>query len=404
MIRIPSPMFRPARCRRAASPPGRSRATTHWLTALLLLPILVPASALAGELIALDASQQAAFGIQTVEPIPAETTLSRRYPAEVAVPNRQLRVVAAPQSGVLESLKVAEGERVGTGQVLAELRSPELVDTQSQYLEALIRLELVDSELARDRKLHREGVIAERRLLETQSRQRELATLLDQHCQLLELAGLAPEDIATLTRTRRLTSTLPVHAPIAGVVLEQMVTTGQSVASAAPLYRIAEPDPLWLEIHVPVDQLEGIAAGAKVFLTRQGTAGEVVTIGRMVHGQDQGVLVRAEISEGVDQLRPGQFVEVQLLATLRTGATPGQLTTATSGAPVASWRLPAGALVRQADVVHLFVARPGGFEALPVTLVGEEEQSAVVRGELTAADRIAVSGVAALKAAWLGGE
>lgn len=49
------------------------------------------------------------------------------------------------------------------------------------------------------------------------------------------------------------------------------------------------------------------------------------------------------------------------------------------------------------------MSRDGGFEALPVRVLAEEEGSAVVAGELTAADRLAVTGVVAVKAAWLGG-
>ncbi|HSO83209.1 efflux RND transporter periplasmic adaptor subunit [Thiocapsa sp.] len=341
----------------------------------------------AASLIAVDADQQSAFGITLTAPVPAAETLTRRYPAEVAVPNRQMRVVAAPQSGVLESLLVAEGERVEVGQVLAELRSPELVDAQSQYLESLTRLELIETELARDRTLFREGVIAERRLLESQSKQRELTTMVEQRLQLLELAGFGSEDIMSLARTRRLTSRLPVRAPIGGVVLEQMVSTGQSVATAAPLYRVAELNPLWLEIHVPVERILGLQEGGRVVLPREDTAGTIVTIGRMVHGQDQGVLVRAEITDGAERLRPGQFVEVQLSAE----------------APGESWRVPLESVVRHAGNAYVFVNRDGGFEALPVRVLAEEEGSAVVAGELTAADRLAVTGVVAVKAAWLGG-
>jgi RND family efflux transporter MFP subunit len=354
----------------------------------LLLAILAPGGTVsAASLIAVDAAQQLAFGITLTAPLPAAETLTRRYPAEVAVPNRQMRVVAAPQSGVLESLLVAEGERVEVGQVLAELRSAELVDAQSQYLESLTRLELIESELARDRTLFREGVIAERRLLESQSKQRELTTMVEQRLQLLELAGFGSEDIMTLARTRRLTSRLPVRAPIGGVVLEQMVSTGQSVATAAPLYRVAELNPLWLEIHVPVERIVGVQEGGRVLLPREDTAGTIVTIGRMVHGQDQGVLVRAEITEGTERLRPGQFVEVQLSAEAQ-----GE-----------SWRVPLESVVRHAGHAYVFVNRDGGFEALQVQVLAEEEGSAVVSGGLSTADRLAVTGVVAVKAAWLGG-
>lgn len=338
------------------------------------------------DVIPLAPEQQKAFGIEFVAPEAAGETLSRRYPAKVTVPNRQMRVVSAPQGGILEALFVAEGEHVTAGQVMAELLSPELVDAQSQYLESVTRLSLAESELKRDQMLQREGVIAERRLLESQAKQRELATQVDQRRQRLTLSGLSKEDIDSLTRTRELSATLPVHAPITGVVLNQLVSTGESVAGAAPLYRVAELKPLWLEIHVPVDQVGVLAAGARVLLPRIGTEGTIITIGRMVHEQDQGVLVRAEVADGTEHLRPGQFVEVQLMR----------------AADETGWRVPAAAVVRYAGSAYLFVAREGGFTAMPATVLAEEEKNAVVAADLHPGDRVAASGVVALKAAWLG--
>ncbi len=339
-------------------------------------------------LVAITPDQQRAFGVELAAPTAAEDTLTRRYPAQVAVPNPQLRVVSTPQAGVIEALLVAEGERVVPDQVLARLRSPELVDTQSNYLEAVTRLALAESQLARDRKLHNEGVIAQRRLLESQASQRELATMVDQRRQLLQLSGFSPADIDALTQSRQLSSSLPVHTPIGGVVLEQMVSTGQSVAAASPLYRVAELKPLWVEVHVPVEGLGGLRLGATVVLPALGIAGQIITIGRMVHAEDQGVLVRAEIQVGTEKLRPGQFVEVQLSAAPTEGG---------------SWRVPSAAVVRYAGSAYVFAARNKGFAALPVEVLVEEDRTAVIGGNLTRSDRVAISGVVALKAAWLAG-
>lgn len=368
-----------------------TRSKRAW-PGLALLLLLAPLGGRAGDTIPMSAEQQQAFKIQWTAPQAATEQHSRRYPAAVVVPNPQLRVVAAPWSGVLERLRVAEGEVVSAGQILAELRSPALIEAQSAYLESLIRLELAERERDRDRTLQREGLIAERRSVESESKYREQSTLLDHKSQLLELAGLSAEDIATLTRTRRLTSVLPVRAPIGGVVLEQLVSTGQSVDGATALYRLGDLDPLWLEIHVPADQVTGLQIGARVWPTAQpDLAGRLINIGQWVDERDQGVVVRAEIRDPTGQLRPGQFVEVQLATATATEA--------------AGWRLPAAALVRQGVEVYVFVARPGGFEALPVTLIAREEQDAVVSAAaLSAEDRVAITGVVALKAAWLGGE
>lgn len=393
---------------------GRPRRHDHrrrWATmaAVVCMAALAPLPLTAAEdaarLIPLGADEQAAFGIELAAPAPAGAALSRRYPGKVAVPNRQLRVVAAPQAGVIEALLVAEGERVEAGQVLARLASPELVAVQSDYLEALTKLGLADSELAREQMLHREGITAERRVIEAEARRRELATLVDQHRQRLALAGLDAAAIEELARNRRLSGTLPVRTPLGGVVLEQMVDTGESIAASAPLYRVGELSPLWVEVHVPVDALQGVQAGGRVQLPALELEGRIITVGRMVHGEDQGVLVRAEVTQGTGALRPGQFTEVQLLtgagAVQRPGA--GAEGDGAKGGDVGAWRLPRAAVVRHAGDTYVFASTEGGFRSLPVTVLAEEDRSLVVQGELSAADRVAVSGVVALKAAWLSG-
>lgn len=354
---------------------------------LLILSATSATSAAAADLIPLTPAEQDRFGIQLVSPQPAETTLTRRYPARVAVPNPQLRVVAARKAGVVETLLVAEGERVTAGQIMARLQSPDLVSAQSDYLESLTRLALAESEVARDRMLQREGVIAERRLIESQSRRDELATMVQQRRQVLALAGMSEADIDTLAASRTLTTSLPVRAPIAGVVLEQMVSTGQSLTAATPLYRIADLEPLWVEVHVPVDRVAGLAPGDRALLPTLGIEGRIITVGRLVHSQDQGVLVRAEVADGAEQLRPGQFIEVQLAATTEAGG---------------RWRVPAAAVVRHAGEAMLFVEREGGFEPVSVRLIAEEEGETVITGSLAASERVAVKGVVELKAAWLG--
>lgn len=363
----------------------RDRGTTRRAAAAVAL-FLGGWGTSGADLVRLTENQQSAFGIELAAPQPAGEAYGRRYPGKVAVPNRQLRVVSAPQGGVLAALLVAEGETVREGEVMAQLRSPELLELQGSYLEARTRETLAASELARDRKLQAEGIIAERRLLESRARYQEASTQAAQYRQRLELSGMSTQDIAELARTRRLTSTLPLRAPIEGVVLEQLVSTGQAVAAADALFRVGRLAPLWLEIHLPVDRVATVREGDRVVLPREELEGRVITIGSMVHTADQGVLVRAEVATPAG-LRPGQFVEVQLAEQAAGNA----------------WRVPDVAVLRSAGKKYVFVARRDGFEPVEVELTASEERHAIVAGTLKADDRIAVSGVVALKAAWLGG-
>jgi multidrug efflux pump subunit AcrA (membrane-fusion protein) len=106
----------------------------------------------------------------------------------------------------------------------------------------------------------------------------------------------------------------------------------------------------------------------------------------MVHGVDQGVLVRAQVSEGTERMRPGQFVQARIAV-----ADGGN-----------SFRVPAAAVLRFEGRSYVFVARDAGFVPVPVTVISQEPGYQVIQGgDLTAGSSIAVAGTAAIKAAWL---
>lgn len=332
--------------------------------------------------VAIDAAQRAAFGIETVATRASSAALSKPYPAKVTVPNAQLRVVSAPLEGVVEALLVAEGQSVAAGQPLVRLRSQGLLDLQAAYLEARTRRLLSGETLARDRQLHDEGIVAKRRLLESQATHRERRTAEARYRQALMLAGMSDPAIDDLARSQQLSTVLEVKSPLAGVVLEQIATAGQRLAAADPLYRVGDLSTLWIEVHVPLDSLGEVAPGSPVRLADDLSA-RVITVGRMVHGTDQGVLVRAEVDQGAESLRPGQFVEARLGLSKAGGGL----------------RLPARALVRVDGADTLFVERGERFEPVRVEVLAREADEVLVRGALSAGEAVVINGTAALKAA-----
>ena len=353
--------------------------------AITLLLMGIALSLEAGTPIPISADQRDAFGIRTATIERVESATSAAYPAKVVVPNAQLRVVSAPQSGLLEALLVSEGETVQAGQALARIQSPQLLERQSAYLEALTRLQLARADFKRDNQLQKEGIIAERRFLETRSRLTQEETSVEQLRQSLALAGMDAEALAQLARQRKLSGSLEVRSPLDGVVLEQLATPGQRLEMADPLYKVGKLSPLWLEIHVPLEKLGATAAGSLV--RSNSVSARVITVGRMVHGTDQGVLVRAEVTEGAERLRPGQFVQASL-----QGPESADL-----------YRIPRNALVRSGGDSYVFIETPDGFNAEPVRVRAEETNHIIISGDFPADARVAISGTAALKANWQAG-
>ncbi|HFE47678.1 MAG TPA: efflux RND transporter periplasmic adaptor subunit [Chromatiaceae bacterium] len=358
------------------------------MKAMLLGLVLLASHPHAAPLVKIDATQQQVLGIRAIAVEPVSRAWGSAYPAKVRVPNAQLMVVSAPQEGLLTSLRVAEGEPVHKGQRLAVIQSPKLVEEQRLYLEAHSRLGLARAELNRDKQLNDEGIIAERRFLATRARYTQSRTEVQQRRQALLLAGMDENAIRNLERRHKLSATLVVRAPLDGVVLQQLAMPGQRVEMASPIYRIGRLDPLWLEIQVPLERLNGVSLGTAIKVEKPPVEGRVITIGSMIHGENQSVLVRAEVPNPDGALRPGQFVEARL-------AQPGDKM---------AWRVPREALLRVDGKTWVLVKRDGGFQPIEVNIGVEEADALIIRGGLHAGELVAISGTAALKAAWLEGE
>ncbi|MDP3088612.1 MAG: efflux RND transporter periplasmic adaptor subunit [Methylotenera sp.] len=331
-------------------------------------------------------AQQQSLGV-TVTPIGKNTMLSsRRFPAEIMVPVGQNRVISAPQPGLLDQLFVAAGQEVKKGQAIAHLTSPDLLGLQRDYLQALIQKNLATKSLARDAELFKDGIIPQRRYLETQSAHDEVSASLAQRKQTLRLAGMSDGAINKMNSTSGMNSGITLTAPIDGHVLEQMVTAGQRVDMAMPLYKIAKLNPLWLEIHAPLEGLPFVKIGMPVQVPKLQASGKLITVIRSVNRADQTMLLRAEITQGTEKLSPGQIVEAQI----------------SLGAQQKNFSVPKSALARQGADALVFVQNKTGFHPLKVKVIFEQGDEAVVDANFKGNERIAVSGIAAIKGTWLG--
>jgi RND family efflux transporter MFP subunit len=354
----------------------------------ILLSLLLSHNLYAAEQLSMTSDQQVKLGIEVANLKGSHSVWGTPYPAEVVVPNAQLRVVSARQGGLLETLLVAEGEEVIKGQELAIIQSPQLLQQQRDYLEALIRMELANADLKRDQQLKKEGLIAQRRYLETHSRSVLANTDTQQRRQALALAGMDKVSMEILSTQRQLSGVLKILSPLDGVVLEQMATPGQRLEAADPIYMVGKLSPLWLEVHVPLEHLIGINHETRIKVANSHIIGQVITIGRMVHGTDQGVLVRAELNQRVETLRPGQFVQAHIQSTSTQKI----------------FRIPRSALIRHKNKNWIFVKNEQGFAVQEVNIAKEGDDFIVISGKLSLKMSLAVSGTSSLKAIWLGGE
>jgi len=369
----------------SSAPRGRRAAT-------LLLFAAIAASAAAqppaDERRTLAARQVEALGIR-IEPAGGVQTASlARYPAQVVVPVARQRLVAAPLAALVESLHAAMGDPVRAGQTLAVLRSAQATELQRDVAQANSQAELARRSLERDEQLFAEGLIAQSRLEAARAQARQAQAQQLERRRALEQAGVGGGS-----------GQIVLRAPISGVVLEQHAVVGQRVEQAAPLYRIATLDPLWVEIQVPAIDAASLALGRAVRVEASPAAGSagaagaagaandakaiegrVIALGQSVDAATQTVLVRAEVRAPGGILRPGQTVVAGV-------EMPGAGTV----------QLPAAAVVEDGGATVVFVEEAAGsFRRVPVVLVRTADNVATVSG-IAAGARVVAHGTAALK-------
>jgi RND family efflux transporter MFP subunit len=340
---------------------------------------LLAAPAFASGELLLSAQQKKNLGITSVVSTTQSASPALIYSARVTLPPASVRVAAAAGAGLVTRLHVQAGDTVKRGAPLVTLSMPGLADAQNALTQARLRSQLAASNAARDEKLFDEGLIAESRLRATQSEAQSARASLAAAQSALSLMGTGKVAGSTITLT----------APIAGVVTESLTEPGQRVDAGMALVKVADLSKLALEIPLSTTQARLVALGQSVMVMNSQASGQVMALLPQLNAA-QSVLVRSSLTDPQKLLRPGQSVQVALTTA------PGGTTQSTPSRGV-----PAAALVWKANQPYLFVETAKGFAPTPVTLIRQNAREAEVTG-LAAGSRVAVRGVAALKAQWLG--
>jgi RND family efflux transporter MFP subunit len=183
------------------------------------------------------------------------------------MPEREATVRAQVAGSVIQTY-ADQGQRVGAGQLLAQIDASGLQDAflsaRSGVTSAANSADVASRELARSQKLFAAGAIAERDL--EQSRRASIAAN----------AGLADAKARLANAQRQLNNTRVVSL-ISGVVSERQISAGDVVQPGAATFTVVDPSSMRLEASIPADQLSSIHVGLPVMFTVSGYEGRNFT-------------------------------------------------------------------------------------------------------------------------------
>jgi Cu(I)/Ag(I) efflux system membrane fusion protein len=222
-----------------------------------------------------------------------------RTVGRVEVDERLLSRVTLKLEGWIDQLLVNyTGEKVKRGQPLFTLYSPELVATEEEYLIALRASRTLGHsefpEVAAGAK----------------------ATLAATRRRLL-LWDIQASHLRDLERTGQVQTTLPIHAPQSGTVINKMALAGLQVKPGDELYTIADLSRIWIVGDIYEYELPLVAIGqnANVSLSYAPGLALQARIGFIyptVDPQTRTAKVRFELDNPGEKLKPGMYANVEL--------------------------------------------------------------------------------------------
>ncbi len=210
------------------------------------------------------------------------------------------------------------GEFVRSGQTLAEIDSIELGQAKAEYLREKAKEELARTSFGRVRELFADRIISEQRLLEAEAEHREAVVAVQTAEETLHLYGLGQDQVDALAYGGQTASIYPLRAPFAGTVVEVHATLGELVTPERNLFTLADLSRVWIWIDVYQRDLGGVhvddQARARVnAFPGEIFAGTVSYLSARVESETRTVRARLDVANPDGKLRPGMFVEVELV-------------------------------------------------------------------------------------------
>ncbi|MBK9373802.1 MAG: efflux RND transporter periplasmic adaptor subunit [Holophagales bacterium] len=336
-------------------------------------------------------------GIEVVEAKGVTRAATFDAPAVLALDETRTARIGSLVEGDVVRILSEVGSRVGRGAVLAELNSRVVHDAWADYRKAVSERRRRETELAwATQAAERAGRLHEQKALSLQERQRaetdQVAAReeLDQTRTEVRRAEEALEHLGVTNKedpTGETGESVPVRAPLAGVVLEKNVTAGTTVTPGTLLFVVSDLTGLWAMAEVDETRIPLVAAGrpAKVHVAAwpdRAFDAQVTFVGDAVNPKTRRVTVRCQVPNPGGLLKPEMYARVAL----------GE------SAPRPMVVVPEAAIQEMDGKPYVFVAgAKGRFEKREVALGASSEGLVEIRSGVAAGEKVATQGSFLLK-------
>jgi cobalt-zinc-cadmium efflux system membrane fusion protein len=234
--------------------------------------------------------------------------------------NDQATSVLAPFSGPVSRLLVSLGQQVKKGDALAAVDSPDFAAAISAYQKALATAQTNRKLADLDRDLLAHNGVARREAAQAETDAANAEA--DRDAALQELVSLQVpaatiKEIQAGGKVARVEGM--IRAPVAGTVVERLVTPGQLLeAGATPCFTVADLSRVWVMAQVFGADLAAVSVGDAAEVNSgvgsKSFSGKVDNIAALVDPDTRAVAVRVVVDNPGDLLKKQMYVRVRVQA------------------------------------------------------------------------------------------
>ncbi|MDO9521240.1 MAG: efflux RND transporter periplasmic adaptor subunit [Pseudohongiella sp.] len=307
-----------------------------------------------------------------------------RVPATVITPPDVSGTLNAMFEGQLQSWHVETGAEVSAGQLLATLRSEDLLAAQQIFMDAAIAQSHADAALARDQRLFDEGIISEQRL-QVSNRDRQLTAVAESSARRrLVSAGFDTNDLNQLKSGNITLGQYQIRAPRVGIITQRLVQAGAKVSDGDALLAMRDDNQLWISARIPARLTVSLRTGSSLTMADSAATITLRQLDRQIDSASQTVGILAEFDAGSD-----------------AAVLPGQILTLILPPAERGVRVPADAVVHAGEETTVYVRNSNGAEARVLQLTPSGRHYISTEG-LRAGEEVVVQGAAVLKGIQMG--
>lgn len=207
-------------------------------------------------------------------------------------------------SGNVLDVRVALGDHVEKGQVLAIVNSAEIIGVENDIVSARANLEISEKNLAGMESLYKSGISSEKEYLAARKETEKSRSELNKAKTVLSIYGGSQANYI-------------IKSPISGYIVEKFINPNMQIRpdNSTSLFTISDLKRVWILANVYESDIAGIAEGEKVSVTTISYPDKIFTgnidkIYNVLDADNKTMKVRIQLDNTGNMLKPEMFANV----------------------------------------------------------------------------------------------